>query len=179
MVLSCLKSLFPSHLHSSKSYPCVYMCVCVVSHSVISILCNPMDCSPPDFSIHEILQTRILECVAIPFSSGSSWPRIEPWSPSLQADSASPEPPGKPKSYSYSRSFANGTFQYRSFLDLPTQTIEDPNWICINLHLLESPSSVSQMSSENSKHSSKGFSTGAGYKGVWGLTEQQKTLNTT
>ena len=38
-------------------------------------LCNPMDCSPPGSSIHWILQTRILELVAFPFSSGSSRPR--------------------------------------------------------------------------------------------------------
>ena len=37
-------------------------------------LCNPMDCSPPGFSIHGILQARKLEWVAIPFSRGSSWP---------------------------------------------------------------------------------------------------------
>ena len=34
------------------------------------ILCDPMDCSPPGFSIHEILQARILEWVAIPFPQG-------------------------------------------------------------------------------------------------------------
>ena len=39
------------------------------------ILCDPMDCSPPDSSVHGILQARILEWVAIPFSRGSSWPR--------------------------------------------------------------------------------------------------------
>ena len=33
-------------------------------------LCNPMDCSPPDHSVHEILQTGILEWVAISFSKG-------------------------------------------------------------------------------------------------------------
>ena len=33
-------------------------------------LCNPMDCSPPGSSVHGILQTRILEWVAIPFSRG-------------------------------------------------------------------------------------------------------------
>ena len=27
-------------------------------------LCNPMDCSPPGFSVHGILQARILEWVA-------------------------------------------------------------------------------------------------------------------
>ena len=37
--------------------------------------CNPMDCSPPDSSLHGILQARILKWVAIPFSRGSSWPR--------------------------------------------------------------------------------------------------------
>ena len=29
--------------------------------------CNPMDCSPPGSSVHWILQTRILEWVAMPF----------------------------------------------------------------------------------------------------------------
>ena len=38
-------------------------------------LWDPMDCSPPDSSVHGILQARILEWVAIPFSRGSSWPR--------------------------------------------------------------------------------------------------------
>ena len=39
------------------------------------MFCNPMDCSPPGFSVHGILQARILEWVAIPFSRGSSQPR--------------------------------------------------------------------------------------------------------
>ena len=34
--------------------------------------CDPMDCSAPDFSVHGILQARILEWVATPFSRGSS-----------------------------------------------------------------------------------------------------------
>ena len=34
-----------------------------------------MDCSLPDFSVHEILQARILEWVTISFSRGSSRPR--------------------------------------------------------------------------------------------------------
>ena len=38
-------------------------------------LCEPMDCSPPGSSVHGILQTRIVEWVAIPFSRGSSRPR--------------------------------------------------------------------------------------------------------
>ena len=35
-------------------------------------LCDSMDCSPPGSSVHRILHERILECVAIPFSRGSS-----------------------------------------------------------------------------------------------------------
>ena len=38
-------------------------------------LCDPMDYSPPGFSLHGILQARILEWVAIPFSRRSSQPR--------------------------------------------------------------------------------------------------------
>ena len=59
-------------------------------------LCDPMDSgggarqtplSPG------ILQARILEWAAIPFSRGS--PGIESWSPALQADSLQPETPGE------------------------------------------------------------------------------------
>ena len=38
-------------------------------------LCNHMGCSPPGSSVHGILQVRILEWVAFPFSRGSSQPR--------------------------------------------------------------------------------------------------------
>ena len=34
-------------------------------------LWEPMDCGPPDSSVHGILQARILEWVAIPFSGGT------------------------------------------------------------------------------------------------------------
>ena len=42
-------------------------------------LCDPTDRSPPASSVHGILQVRILEPVAIPFSRGSSWPRDQTW----------------------------------------------------------------------------------------------------
>ena len=42
-------------------------------------LCDPMDCSPPGSSVHEIFQARILEWVVIPFSRGSSRPRDQTW----------------------------------------------------------------------------------------------------
>ena len=38
-------------------------------------LCNSMNCSWPGSSVHGILQARILEWVALPFSRGSSRPR--------------------------------------------------------------------------------------------------------
>ena len=53
--------------------------------------------TPLDYIVHGILQTRILEWVAVPFSSGSSSPGIKPRSPALQADSLSAEPQGMPK----------------------------------------------------------------------------------
>ena len=45
------------------------------SRSVVSNSLRPVDCSPPSFSVHGILQARILEWVAISFSRGSSRPR--------------------------------------------------------------------------------------------------------
>ena len=52
-------------------------------------LCDLMDCI-----VHRILQARILEWVAVPFSRGSSLPRDQSRSPVLQADSLPAEPPG-------------------------------------------------------------------------------------
>ena len=51
--------------------------VCEVSEVAQSCptLCNPVDCSLPGFSVHGILQARVLEWVAISFSRGSSQPR--------------------------------------------------------------------------------------------------------
>ena len=50
-----------------------------------------------DYTVHGILQARILEWVAFPFSRGLPNPGIEPRSPTLQADSLPAEPQGKPK----------------------------------------------------------------------------------
>ena len=53
------------------------LCACMLSQSLQSCLtlCHPTDCSPPGSSVHGILQTRILEWVAMTSSRGSSWPR--------------------------------------------------------------------------------------------------------
>ena len=58
-------------------------------------LCDPMDCSPPGSSVHEILQARILEWVDFPFSRDLPNPGIEPGSLVLQVVSLPSEPPGK------------------------------------------------------------------------------------
>ena len=60
------------------------------------ISCDSMDCRPSGPSVHGILQARILEWVAIPFSRGSSSPRDRTWVSALQADPLLSEPPGKP-----------------------------------------------------------------------------------
>ena len=56
---------------------------CILEESDVAqscpTLCDPMDCRLPGSSIHGIFQARILECVAISFSRGSSWPRDRTW----------------------------------------------------------------------------------------------------
>ena len=71
-------------LSSHGCLPCVFMCPSFPlvrwggerwNRSVVSDSCHPMDYSLPGFSVHEILQARILEWVTISFSRGSSQPR--------------------------------------------------------------------------------------------------------
>ena len=59
-------------------------------------LCNPLDSSPPDSSVHRILQARKLDWVAaIPFSRDIPDPGLNPGSLTLHAESLLTEPPGK------------------------------------------------------------------------------------
>ena len=50
-----------AHSASMRAYLCL-------------ILSNPMDCGPPDSSVHGIFQAIVLEWVPISFSKGSSQP---------------------------------------------------------------------------------------------------------
>ena len=78
------------------------MCVCVSC----SVLCDPMDCSPPGFSDHGISQAQILEQVAISFSRGSSQAKDQTWFssvPALTGGFFTAEPPGKLKTIKLSR----------------------------------------------------------------------------
>ena len=68
------------------------------SCQVMSDYCDPMDCSLPGFSVHGILQARILEWVAITPSGDLPDPEIKPMSPASPALGGgffTTEPPGK------------------------------------------------------------------------------------
>ena len=54
---------------------CLPLSECVGAQSLQSCLtlCDPIDCNPPDSSVHGILQARVLERVSMPSSRGSSW----------------------------------------------------------------------------------------------------------
>ena len=88
-----------THPYINRIYTYIYShCVCVCS--VMSESLQPHGLyNPPDSSVHEIFQERILEWVATSFFRRSSWPRDwthVPCSLALQADSLPTEPPGKP-----------------------------------------------------------------------------------
>ena len=57
----------------------------------------PTLCDPMNYTVHGILQARMLEWVTISFSRGSSNPGIKLQFPALQADFLPGEPSGKPK----------------------------------------------------------------------------------
>ena len=84
--------------------------------------CDPMDCI-----VHGILQARILEWVAFPFSRGSSNTGIKPLSPTLQEDSFPAEPP---------RNFS-----------LVSYFIHGINSVCVNPNIPVPPTSLSPLGS--------------------------------
>ena len=103
----------------------VYDILCVCAQSCL-ILCNPMDCSLPGSSVHGILQARILEWVAISYSTGSSNPGIEPTSPAdpeLAGGFFTTEPPGKPMVFYYSSSNEPRHYSYLNFYSTTTKTV--------------------------------------------------------
>ena len=72
------------------------MCA-VLSHSVVSDSATPWTVAHQDSLSLGILQAKILEWVAIPFSRDLPSPGNEPRSPALKADSLPSESPGKPR----------------------------------------------------------------------------------
>ena len=101
-----LKCSAKSHATGSRladSRVRAFLCI-MVSLSFLNYVCEvkvaqscPTLCDPMDYIAHGILQARILEWVACPFSRDLSNPGIEPRSPTLQVDSLQAEPQGKPK----------------------------------------------------------------------------------
>ena len=57
----------------------------------------PTLCGPMDYTVHGILQARILEWVAFPFSRGFSQPRVRTQVSHIAGGFLPAEPPGKPK----------------------------------------------------------------------------------
>ena len=70
-----------------------------VSRLVVSESLWPHECSLPGSSVHGILQVRILEWIAIPFSRGFLDRGIKLASPALHADSLWSEPLGMPRKW--------------------------------------------------------------------------------
>ena len=58
---------------------CLIVVVVVLVAQSCPTLCDPTDSNPPGSSVHGILQARILEWIAIPFSRGSSQLRDWTW----------------------------------------------------------------------------------------------------
>ena len=74
-----------------------YAMLCLVTQSCLT-LCNPMDCSPPGFSVHGDSPGKNtgVGCHAL-LQGNLSNLGIERRIPALQVDSLPSEPPGKPK----------------------------------------------------------------------------------
>ena len=107
----------------------------------------PTLCDPMDYMVHGILQARILEWVASPFSRGSSQPKIKPRSLTLQADSLPAEPQAKPKNTGVgSLSLLQQIFQTQK----SNQGLLYCRWILYQLSYQESPTRLmGKMSDEN------------------------------
>ena len=72
------------------------MCpTCEVNEVKVTQLCLTL-CDSMDYTVHGILQARILEWVAFPFSRGSSQPRDQTQISHIAADSLPAEPQAKP-----------------------------------------------------------------------------------
>ena len=85
-VQGTLKSLLQHHNSKASILWCltffkipiltsIRVCVCVLVAQSYMTLCDTMDCSPTGFSVHGIIQARILEWIAISFPRGTSQSR--------------------------------------------------------------------------------------------------------
>ena len=129
----------------SQHHSCFYCCCCLITKLYL-ILCNPMNCSLPGSSVHEISQVRELEWVAIFLSRRSSL-GMEPASPALPNRFFTTEPPRKPTTIHVNviiLSFKRDSFPHKinDLLNLCLKfghSIPDCNWKC---NILSSVSSI-------------------------------------
>ena len=82
-----------------------------------------------DYTVHGILQARILEWIAFPYPGDLPNPGIEPRSPAMQADSLPAGPPGNPYSYYEKWKLLSRVLLFQHFglyspLNSPGQNIE-------------------------------------------------------
>ena len=92
-----VKLLGKGSTHTQETDTCIFLCVCMLSCSVMSDSLRP-DCSRPGSSVQGILQARILEWLLFPPPGDCPDSGIKPASLSLlhwQAGSLPLEPPGK------------------------------------------------------------------------------------
>ena len=72
MQIKCFRFYLTCDLNPQKGHGAqqriTFEAVKVLITQLCLILCDPMDCSPPGSSIYGILQVRLLEWVAVPFS---------------------------------------------------------------------------------------------------------------
>ena len=83
--------LSPTHTHI-----CVWILLYILILSFKVLLC-PTFCDAMNYTVHGILQARILGWVAFPFFRDLPNPGIKSRSPTFQEDSLTAEPQGKPK----------------------------------------------------------------------------------
>ena len=113
--------------------PCIFI-VCVCAQLYLT-LCNSMDCSPPGSSVHGILQERILERVAKPFSRGSSRQRLYIFEP--------PEkPPSKSNCILLSLQCDTLDLQWSVTFSFILSSYSLPNFFCCCCYLVKSNNHV-------------------------------------
>ena len=97
--VSSKKNINVLSAHTSVS-ACPVHAAAPTLHSALVLVAQlcPTLYNPMDYTVHGILQARILKWVAFPFLGDLPNPGIEPRSPALWADSLSAEPPEKPRS---------------------------------------------------------------------------------
>ena len=95
-------------VYSRSSWATFYVCIHAQSLQSRPTLHNP-NCSPPNSSVHRILQARILEWVAMLPPRGSFWPRDRTCVSYIymhwQAGSLPLVPPGKPQLFMFIPSY--------------------------------------------------------------------------